>query len=471
MVLDRASALGPALAQRAAHAGLAVMQPDCAVRSIPIGALPVVLSDEEIARRGTLASQLLSATAKAARWRMAGSRRGAVLAALGAAERRLVQATWESTSGLAVARVDFLGGAELYALEVNTTIPAMQGYSDIAAESWLATFAAGRRDLPDLIEANGSNALALLQALIEVHAKNRVDELRSVGLLCRRADAQLTELRFLRDRFRRAGLDTHIVHPDELTWQRGYLLYHGQPLQLVYRHLFVSRLDAAPAPDLERAMTASTRHGTLVLNRPTPHLEMKSTLALLSQSLESLDLSQAMGLDDAERQAIRMSVPWTRSLIVDESHKDARAHDLVAQVSAEPEAFVLKRSWSYGGNEVFVGRAHETGSFWSRVQATYPNVDRWADLCQHAARDSRGGGFVVQRAVPRVQTEQVLCTPTASHTAQVITDYAAHASIGSSPAWGGVCRAAASDIVNIVGGGAVVPIIRRHVADRLLQPA
>jgi DNA-binding transcriptional ArsR family regulator len=465
-IADRAIALGPALAERAAHAGLAVTQSDGTLRSIPIGALPEILSDGEIARRAELAAHLVSATAKAARWRMSSARRSAVLSALGPAEQRLVQATWKGPADLAVARVDFLGSSDLYALEVNTTIPAMQGYSDIAAEAWLTTFAADRSDLSSLIRNNGSNAQALLQALADLYARSRTDELASVGLLCRRGDAQLTELRYLRDRFRAEGLDAHIVHPDELTWQRGFLVHQGQPLQLVYRHLFLSRLDATPAPDLETVMTATTRHGTLVLNRPSPHLEMKSTLAWLSLSMESPEHAHAMELSDAERRAIRSAVPWTRSLST-ESLSLSERDDLVAEIRAKPEAFVLKRSWSYGGHDVFVGRAHDTGAFWSRVHATYPDVDSWSDLVLRAAEDTRGGGFTVQRAIPRELNEQILCTPTSAERARVLTDYAAYASVGTTPDWSGVCRAAVTDVVNIVGGGAVVPIIRRQVADAL----
>ena len=337
----------------------------------------------------------------------------------------------------------------------------MQGYSDIAAEAWLATFAVGRPDLARLIAANGSNSHALLDALSGLYAARRADELGAIGLLCRRSDAQLSELTYLCDRFRRHGLDARIVHSDELVRRRGYLEHAGQPLQLIYRHLFVSRLDSQPAPDLEAAMVDTSGAGTLILNPATPHLEMKSTLAWLSQTAESPALAEAIGLDDDERDAIATSVPWTRPLHANDT-------DLLSAVREQPEAFVLKRSWSYGGNEVFVGRAHETSGFLTRVHALYPDVHAWPDLCTRAAHDARGGGFVVQRALPRIENEQFLCTPTSTQRAEVITDYSAYASLGVSPAWSGVCRAAASDVVNIVGGGAVVPILRREVADQLL---
>ena len=69
--------------------------------------------------------------------------------------------------------------------------------------------------------------------------------------------------------------------------------------------------------------------------------------------------------------------------------------------------------------------------------------------------------------MPRTDSAQYLCTPGGISRTRVVVDYAAFASIGASPEWGGVSRAAASDIVNIVGGGAVVPVIRASVANRL----
>jgi hypothetical protein len=460
---------GPALAERAADAGLVVTQADGTRRSIPVGALPLILDDDEIERRAQLATRLVSATAKAARWRLQGSQRSATLAPLGASERRLVEATAQHPDDLAVARVDFLGHPALHALEVNATIPAMQGYSDIAAEAWLATVAAGRADLPTLLAANGSNASALLQALVELHARHRAGTLATIGLMCRRGDAQLTELRYLRDRFRATGLRAHVVHPDQLQPRGDHLEFDGEPLQLIYRHLFLSRLDASPAPAIESALRRTTRHGTLVLNRPAPHLEMKSTLALLSRAGDDAALAHALGLDDAERDAIRANVPWTR--VLREAGADALDAARLAEIAEQPEHFVLKRSWSYGGHDVFVGRAHDSGAFWTRVHASYPEVDRWSDLVGRAARDPRGDGYVVQRAVPRTLDTQWLCTPASAIPAQVVTDYAAFASLGVAPPWQGVSRAACGDIVNIVGGGAIVPVLRRKVADALLGGA
>ncbi len=458
----RAEAIATGLAQSAFAAGLAVTAADGSRRPIPIGAIPVIVDSAFIDAQARTSAALLSAADKAARWRLGGDQREEALAALGPTERRLVEATWNGPRELAVGRVDFLGGSTPEALEVNATIPAMQGYADIAAAAWLRAFAGDRPDIDALVAANGSNTRALFDALVGLYREARGNDPDHIALLCRRGDAQLTELQHIRERFERYGAAAEIVHPDALSWSGGFLRHQGRRLPLVYRHLFLNRLDRDPAPAIEAAMLGDALRGTRVLNRPAPHIEMKSTLAVLAEAVDS-PLAEAMALDPHEHDAVRRRVPWTRRL-----RPDAACLDEIAD---SPDDFVLKRSWSYGGSEVFVGRARESDGFWSRAQASFPGVADWPGLVRQAASDRRGGGFIAQRAVARSESAQLLCTPAAAHWRSVATDYAAFASLGAAPAWSGVCRASASEIVNIVGGGAVVPLIRREVADRLLSPA
>jgi hypothetical protein len=55
--------------------------------------------------------------------------------------------------------------------------------------------------------------------------------------------------------------------------------------------------------------------------------------------------------------------------------------------------------------------------------------------------------------------------------ADIFVDFSAYASVGleRSPAWGGVCRGSPSRIVNIVGGGAVLPLLREEIWSELEQ--
>jgi len=141
-------------------------------------------------------------------------------------------------------------------------------------------------------------------------------------------------------------------------------------------------------------------------------------------------------------------------------------------VASEPKRFVLKRAWDYGGRAVYLGRSVGTPAYVERAQAAYGTVPGWAELCERAATDSAGGGFVVQEVVETTPEEHLLCEPNGTVLpASFFVDYSAYASVGLArqPAWGGVCRGSLSEIVNIVGGGGVLPLITTEVAGKLLM--
>ena len=426
--------------------GLAVTRPDGARVPIGISATPVVLDAALIRSRRRNAALLASATVRAACWRWSTPAEAVrVRAVLSPAESRLVAATAGSLDRLAVARVDYLANR---ALEVNATIPAMQGYSDIAVEAWLRLH--GVDDVARWRDANGSNASALFDALAaQFEALKPKTPLRTIALLCRRGDAQISELRYLAQRFCERGVDARVVHPDE-------------PIDadLVYRHLFVHRLDREPAPRFE-AMLADWRNA-VVLNPPAPQVEMKSTLAILSEAALDDAFAARIGLTSEERHAVIASVPWTREL----------SPAVVGEVAAHPDRYVLKRAWSYGGNDVYVGRARESDEFAARVSKSYPDVRTWDALVRRVAEDPRS--YVVQEAVDITRERLTLCLPESVTKVDATVDYSAYASVGPGAEvteWSGVCRAAASDVVNIVGGGAVVPLVTREVYDAVLSGA
>jgi len=475
-VLDDApTRSGADLARRAFELGLAVTRADGSRRAIPIASTPVVIERREIERRRVLATRLVEANARAARHALGGRERKRWLDALRPVERRLVEATWRGVDRLATARVDFsvLGDA-LAPLEVNTTIPAMQGYSDIAARAYIEHAGAQAGMTPAAIEAlvvrNGSNSDALRHALEETyraHAPTR--PLRSIALLCRRGDAQITELEWLRAGFEEAGVDAAVVHPDEVTAAEPFVA-RGREWQLVYRHLFASRLDDEPAPLVEAALTNWNVGASLIVNPPSAHLEMKGTFALLSTLLADEGAAARAGIEPELRATLRDVVPWTRWLDTGPSDlpDGARTKDLVGAIIATPARYVIKRSWSYGGAGVFVGAEAGEVAFRARLAQTLGDAaSDWAGLCRHAARD---GGYVVQASAPTARLAMSLHTPDATSAGDMRVDYAAFASLGASGSgWGGVVRAAPSAIVNIAGGGGVVPVLTREVADALAR--
>ncbi len=463
------------LAKTAYARGLAVTAKDGSTRPIPVTATPVVLDGAEIHRRATLSTQLASATFKMARACLAGPRRAWLLSALSPLERFMAERTGVSLTGLATTRVDYFVTSRPFALEVNATIPAMQAYSDIAARSFIE--AAGRTmglseaEVARLCAANGSNAQALYRALLAWYAQQRPGRApERIALLCRRNDAQLTEQRALAEIFRALGTEAEVVYPDELSGQDA-VLARGKAYDLIYRHLFVRRLEETPSPYVEALLAEVPNRRAVVVNPPASQVEVKAVFALLSEALLDGRIAAEAALTAEELAAVQEAVPWTRSFQPGPSTDPDRAavKDLVECVAASPARYVLKRSWDYGGKAVFVGAAAGTPSFEERVQAAYGERLDWRALCARAAADPQGGGFVVQQFVATTPEPHLLCSEQGVTEAQLFVDYSCYASVGleAAPGWGGVCRGSPSQIVNIVGGGGVLPLLTSEVAQAL----
>ena len=466
-----AKRFGQELADTAYARGLAVTnKDDGSTRAIPITATPVLITEAELHRRQDLAERISSATLKMSRAVLANPERSElVLGGLSPLEKGLAATTFEQLETLVTTRVDFFVGEKVSALEVNATIPAMQGYSDIAANTFLEVV--GRTwGAPDHVIAgwqarNGSNALALYRALLSGYTKVRPGQSpRRIALLSRRNDAQLTEQKYLQDRFREWGAEADIVHPDQLSGTDA-VMANGHKYDLIYRHLFVRRLEEPDlvGADFVKALLAEP-NGTraVVLNPPASQVEVKAVFALLSQALDDRALSKEAKLSEVELEAIKESVPWTRPF---------RGDALRAEVIANPDKFVLKRSWDYGGRAVFVGRTRTQPGFAERTKAAYGEELGWDALCARAAADPVGGGFVVQQVIDIQPEEHLLCSGPAQIPTQLYVDFSAYASVGldAQPKWGGVCRGSISHIVNIVGGGGVLPLITTEVAKSLLM--
>lgn len=471
-----AKRFGQELADTAYQRGLAVTnKDDGTTKPIPITATPVLIDGDELKRRQGLAAKIASATLKMAHLVLKDAgRRDLVFDGLSPLEQQLAEATFRQLQTLVTTRVDFFasgatGPGSVKALEVNATIPAMQGYSDIAANTFLEVV--GRTwGAPDHVIAgwqarNGSNTMALYRALLMGYGQVRPGQTpNTIALLSRRNDAQLTEQKYLCERFRELGADADVVHPDQLSGTDA-VMANGKKYDLVYRHLFVRRLEEAGMQGAEyvKALLAE-ENGTraVVLNPPASQVEVKAVFALLSSALSDSRLVREARLVDSELEAIKECVPWTRHFSGDE---------LVAKVAAEPDQYVLKRSWDYGGRAVFVGRTRNEPGFAERVKAAYGEALDWATLCARASVDKAGGGFVVQQVIDIQPEEHLLCSGPAQIPTSLFVDFSAYASVGLSdqPKWGGVCRGSISHIVNIVGGGGVLPLITTDVAKSLIS--
>lgn len=406
--------LDPARYAREAFArGLYVLRPDGGRTPIrPVLEPTITPLTEEIAD----AHRLLAAAARAAA-RLDLPDLGALSPLEAAAlERRRAR---RDPLRLATARVDFMAGR---ALELNATIPAMQGYSDIVAEAMLAASGAA-----DRIPAHRSNTADLLSALREIRP-----DARRMAIVARPGDSQWGELLHYARRFTALGLPAHVVTPDAIQRRGGALWADGAPVDLIYRHIFTFRLD--PASDFARALLDAPDFG--IVNPVALDLEAKSTLAELSRGADAAE----DWLSPDERAAIQRRVPWTRRL-------DAALAGVAERDRAQ---LVLKRSWDYGGRGVLLG--------------VDTPADAWREALEAALRP--GDAWVVQRLVDVPTEPRTILELDPRDGAPLIrtgpayVDLCAYTTLGlHTVPRGGASRVAARRVVNLLSGGGLAPVL------------
>ncbi|HEX9105232.1 MAG TPA: hypothetical protein VF997_23640 [Polyangia bacterium] len=396
-----------------------------------------------------------------------------------ALEAEALGSTWRKSEQLATVRVDFLvdTGGRARALEVNSTIPAMQGYSDAIAAAFLRAVASARampETLADaLVDDNGRNSDDLLASLLAHHERlgGRTGSGQTIAIVARSGDAQYGELRHYVRRWEALGHRPFIATPEVVQIVDGRAVVDGTIPDLIYRHIFARRLD--PASDFAR-MCLEPEHFHL-FNPISSHLEVKGMLGLLSAAAADDADAARIGLDADERAAVAQAVPWTRVLQHGPSTGPGREaiDDLAAWVRAHGRALVLKRSWDYGGKGVFLGsELAEGAAAEARLRALLgrapADVVDWDALVDFALADR--DAWVVQELVPALPERMLRVDGGTADPRDLYVDLSAFTNLGEAPRpTGGAVRASESRIVNILGGGGLSPLVCEDVLLRLLD--
>lgn len=415
------------VAARARDLGLVYWKDDTA-RPIAVALPRSGVWPAAMRERGVVARTTLTALMKTARAVLEGvfgdGERDALLAELSPFEREIVLAG-RFDPPIATARADMLidDAGRLRLIEMNATIPAMQGYSDIAVAAFVDV---ARAYFGSVVAAPPSNAATLLRSLVARYREDGGAALRpSIALVHRRGDSQLFELRFLAERFREHGHDAHAVVVDDVG---------AGSFDVFYRHIFASRVEGTFAAMLREPR----RHH--VYNGVAAPLEQKGLLALLATIVDDDD--ERVALSDDERRVVARHVPFTRRLVDASTSIDGSSQSLPSWVRGHQHDVVVKRSHDFGGKSVVLG-----DSF----------VGDWGAFVDRCVAES---GWVVQERVRFSATTLTLATPDAASDEAVFVDASAYAAIGGSDDVGAcVSRVSRSAIVNIQQGGGLLPVL------------
>jgi hypothetical protein len=93
--------------------------------------------------------------------------------------------------------------------------------------------------------------------------------------------------------------------------------------------------------------------------------------------------------------------------------------------------------------------------------------EAWRAAVEAALGDERGGGFIAQERVVTGHAPATRVTSDAIERAPLYRDVSTYCGLGPSAPSGSVVRAAASPVVNILGGGGIAPVVTDDVLSRL----
>ena len=426
---------------------------------IPAGIKPLIIADEVWHLMQEDSRQIVSALEKVALWLTLDGQRNlakSLYSDLGSIELLAAKDQSQFNAGLATARLDlFYDGESLQVIEANTTIPAMQAYSDMIR---IAYFEALGKPLQD---PKRSNSFDLLQSLLLHYQKNGGKNSKpSIAIVARPGDSQLAELLWLQHLWQNVlGYETCLLHPGDISLQDNRLWALNKPIDLVYRHIFAHRLE--PKSSFYEACTQSRRFQ--IFNPVAAHLEAKGVFAELSRLTMVPSLCEAARLTAPEIYACQKRLVWSRILQPGSMRgpDGEKVAEMSSWVKARAKDIVVKSSLGYGGSGVFLGEEFSRVATQQRVQLLLGVAYEvsWADFVDFCLKQ-RLGTWIVQKRLQGKKSRNQFLVQGVLEEQDTYFDCSIFANSGvEGLAFGGASRFASTAIVNLGQRGGLAPLL------------
>jgi hypothetical protein len=184
------------------------------------------------------------------------------------------------------------------------------------------------------------------------------------------------EFELFREFFQNEGYTAIICSPGKLEYDGKRLYYEGLAIDIVYKRLLVN--EYLPIVDEWPALLDAYRAGAVCLvNSFRGKLVHKKAIFAVLTNERYTNL-----FNDAELDAIKAHVPWTRCFRQENTVYDGAKIDLAEWTRANSSKLVLKPNDDYGGHGIFIG--------WNSSES------EWDDAIEEALAD---GDYLVQERV------------------------------------------------------------------------
>jgi len=241
------------------------------------------------------------------------------------------------------------------------------------------------------------------------------------------------EFDLFREFFEDAGFPSVICTPQELEFKNNRLSVSGQEIDIVYKRLLVN--EYVPIIREYPALVDAYRAGAICMVNSfrSKLIHKKALFAVLTNPRHA-------GLfSEKELGAIRLHVPWTRSVRHEQTDYFGRSVDLLEFIRSNSEQLVLKPNDDYGGHGITIG--------W--------NIDEagWNQAIEDALAD---GDYLVQERVPTArETFPALTDDGRIEFAEQLVDLDPllfNGKVGSA-----FTRLSFTELANVTSGGGMVP--------------
>jgi hypothetical protein len=279
----------------------------------------------------------------------------------------------------------------------------------------------------------------LMSAYRELRAERAdLPETPTLALVDTAESPSVPEFRIICAAARDAGIEALHATLDEVEYDGSLLRVKGEPVHLVYRRALLEDL---PEGDLIAA--ARDRRAAVVNPFRARVANNKKLFALLA------DPRFAHLVEDAERQVIAETIPWTRVLREGRAEYGDWVVDLLAFVSDNRERLVMKPASDYGGHGVSLGM-ETSQSDWDRL------------IEDHAGSSD----YVVQEYVP--VPEEMFPTVEDGHVHMRLKRFNINPfGLGGNYA-GMITRISDQAVINVSAGGGLLPSVMGRHRERLL---
>lgn len=243
----------------------------------------------------------------------------------------------------------FLTGDSYQFVELNAECPAGIAYQDVAAEIFL--------ELPVMREFRRSHEVTamycrrhLLDSLLKIYSNVRPQaDAPNIAIVDYRGLPTQREFELFKEFFESRGFAVTIADPRDLELREGKLYHQDFRIDLVYRRVLTTEL--LEKVDECRAFVDAYRTGAAVFVNSfrTKYVHKKMLFGILTDERHEHCFS------DAEREAIRAHVPWTRRAEDVRTTYQGRQIDLLDFVRENRNRLVLKPNDDYGGHGIYIG--------------------------------------------------------------------------------------------------------------------